>query len=141
MEDVLEVYKRPSDPLRPLVCMDEQPKQLIGQIRDPLPGLPGQPMRQDYEYVRNGTASIFLFLAPLRNWRRVEARERRTSQDWALEIQTLVDVDFPDAERIVLVMDNLSTHSVAALYATFPPQEARRLAEKLEIHHTPLHGS
>jgi len=141
MEDVLEVYKRPIDPLRPVVCMDEQPKQIIGECRHPLPMKPGQPARHDYEYVRLGTAEIFLFFSPTTCWRRVEVRERRTSQDWAHEIKTLVDVDFPEAERIVLVMDNLNTHSLASLYATFPPDEARRLVEKLEIHYTPKHGS
>lgn len=141
MEDVLEVYKRPIDPLFPVVCMDEQPKQIIGECRHPLPMLPGQPARHDYEYVRLGTAEVFLFFSPTTCWRRVEVRERRTSQDWAHEVRTLIDVDFPEAERIVLVMDNLNTHGIASLYATFPPEEARRLAKKLEIHHTPKHGS
>jgi hypothetical protein len=141
MEDVLEVYKRPLDPLQPVVCMDEQPKQLIGEIRDPLPLHPGQPRCHDYEYVRNGTANVFMFFAPLMCWRRAVVRKRRTCLDWAQEIRTLVDVDFPWAERIVLVMDNLNTHDTSSLYAAFPPVEARRLAEKLEIHHTPKHGS
>lgn len=141
MEDVLDVYKRHIDPLRPVVCMDEQPKQLIGECRNPRPVCPGHSARHDYEYVRLGTAAIFMFFSPTTCWRRVEVRKTRTRQDWAHEIRTLVDVDFPHAERIVLVMDNLNTHGIASLYATFPPDEARRLAEKLEIHHTPKHGS
>lgn len=141
MEDVLEVYKRPLDPRFPVVCMDEQPKQILGECRLPLPVKPGQPARHDYEYVRLGTAEIFLFFSPTICWRRVEVRETRTRLDWAQEIKTLVDVDFPEAERIVLVMDNLNTHDIASLYAAFPPEEARRLVEKLEIHHTPKHGS
>lgn len=141
MEDVLEVYKRPLDPRFPVVCMDEQPKQIIGECRQPLPVLPGQPARHDYEYVRLGTAEIFLFFSPTTCWRRVEVRETRTRLDWAQEIKILVDVDFPSAERIVLVMDNLNTHDIASLYFAFPPEEARRLAAKLEIHHTPKHGS
>ena len=141
MEDVLEVYKRPFDPLQPVVCMDEMPKQLIGESRAPLPARPGQPRRYDYEYVRNGTACVFMFFAPLSCWRRSSVRETRTRLDWAEEIRTLVDVDFPMAEKIILVMDNLNTHATASLYVAFPPAEARRLAEKLEIHYTPKHGS
>ena len=141
MEDVLEVYKRPFKQECPVVCMDEMPKQLIGEIRPPLPIKPGKPKRYDYEYKRNGTASIFMFFSPLHGWRRVSVCDRRTRQDWAQEVQTLVDVDFPEAEKIILVMDNLNTHDTASLYATFPAAEARRLASKLEIHHTPKHGS
>ena len=141
MEDVLEVYERPPDPHRPLVCMDEMPKQLIGEIRPPRPVKPGRPKRQDYEYIRNGTAAVFMFFSPTHNWRQVSVRERRTRQNWAHEIKKLIDQDFPDAEKIVLVMDNLNTHNIASLYATFPAEEALRLASKLEIHHTPQHGS
>ncbi len=141
MEDVLEVYTRPIDPRFPVVCMDEQPKQIIGECRQPLPVKPGQVARHDYEYVRLGTAEIFLFFSPTTCWRRVEVRETRTRRDWAQEVKTLVDIDFPEAERIVLVMDNLNTHGIASLYSAFPPEEARRLADKLEIHHTPKHGS
>ena len=141
MEEVLDVYKRPMDPARPVVCMDEMPKQLIGEIRPPLPMRPGRPKRQDHEYVRKGTTSVFMFFSPTHNWRQVRVRERRTRQDWAQEIRTLVDHDFPTAEKIVLVMDNLNTHSITSLYATFPAKEAHRLASKLEIHYTPKHGS
>jgi hypothetical protein len=117
------------------------PKQLIGEMRQPIAMKPGQPQRYDYEYVRNGTASVFMFFSPLHCWRRTSVRERRTRTDWAHEIKALVDKDFPDAEKIILVMDNLNTHNIASLYATFPPEEARRIAEKLEIHYTPKHGS
>jgi hypothetical protein len=141
MEDVLEVYKRPHDPKRPVVCMDEQPTQLIKETRIPLPVKPGEPERFDYEYERNGTAVNFMFTAPLENWRRVSVRERKTKVDWAEEIRQLVDVDFPDAEKIVLVQDNLNTHTPGALYEAFPPEEARRILERLEIHYTPKHGS
>lgn len=141
MEEVLDVYKRPPDPARPVVCMDEMPKQLIGEIRPPQPVQPGRPKRRDYEYVRHGTASVFMFFSPTQHWRSVRVRHRHTGQDWAHEIKRLVDQDFPDAERIVLVMDNLSTHRLSSLYATFPAVEAHRLASKLEIHHTPKHGS
>lgn len=141
MEGVLDVYKRPLDPKRPVVCMDEMPRQLIGEIRQPLPMKPGQPQRHDYEYVRNGTASVFMFTSPLHSWRRVSVRDRRTRQDWAQEIKALVDQDFPDADRIVLVMDNLNTHDLTSLYATFDAATAHRLASKLEFHYTPKHGS
>ena len=141
MEDVLEVYKRPRDPKRPLVCMDEQPTQLIKEVRPPLPVEPGKLAKEDGEYERNGTAANFMFTAPLEDWRRVSVRERRTKVDWAEEIRELVDRDFPDAEKIVLVMDNLNTHTPGALYEAFPPEEARRILERLEIHYTPKHGS
>ncbi len=141
MEDVLDVYKRPYDPSMPLVCMDEQPVQLIRETRVPVPVAPGHPARFDSEYERNGTAAIFLFTEPLGSWRRVEARERRTKKDWAQEVKTLLEVDYPDAEKVVLVMDNLNTHSVGSLYEAFEPEEARRLTRRLEIHHTPKHGS
>ena len=141
MEDVLEVYKRPRDPLRPVVCMDEQPTQLIRETRIPLPVKPGEPAKYDYEYERGGTAVNFMFTAPLEDWRRVSVRERKTKKDWAEEIRELVDVDFPEAETIVLVMDNLNTHTPGALYEAFAPEEARRILERLEIHYTPKHGS
>lgn len=141
MEDVLDVYKRPYDPVRPVVCMDEMPRQLIGEIRTPIPRKPGQAQRIDYEYIRNGTANAFMFFSPLHSWRRVSIRDRRTALDWAEEVRILVDEDFPDAEKIVLVMDNLNTHKIASLYKAFKPEEAHRLASKLEIHYTPKHGS
>jgi hypothetical protein len=141
MEDVLEVYTRPADPKRPLVTMDELPVQLIGETRTPLPARPGAPARYDYEYVRNGVAEVFLFYEPLAGERWAEVTERRTRIDWAHAIQNLVDVRHPDAEVITLVMDQLNTHSPASLYEAFPPAEAKRIARKLEIHHTPKHGS
>ncbi len=141
MEDVLNVYTRPEDPARPLVCMDEVPVQLIGETRVPIPARPGHPARVDYEYQRNGVASVFVFSEPLTGQRWIDVTARRTKIDWAHQIKDLVDVRHPDAERIVLVMDNLNTHSPASLYEAFPPAEARRLADKLEIHHTPKHGS
>ncbi len=141
MEDVLEVYHLPHDPRYPLVCMDEQSVQLVREKRVPLPGKPGVPMCYDHHYERNGTANIFMFSAPLEAWRRVEITESRTAVDWADQIRQLVDLDFPDADRIRLVMDNLNTHEIASLYKAFPPQEAQRLAKKLDIHYTPKHGS
>ena len=141
MEDVLEVYQRPRDPQRPMVCLDEQSKQLIKETRTPIPAAPGQPERIDYEYERNGTANLFMLFAPLEGWRHVRVTERRTKLDFAQVIRELVDVHFPQAERIVLVMDNLNTHKPASLYEAFPPDEARRLIRKLEIHYTPKHGS
>lgn len=141
MEDVLEVYQRPRDPQRPLVCLDEQSKQLIRETRAPIPAAPGRPERIDYEYERNGTANLFMLFAPLEGWRHVEVTERRTKTDFAEVIRQLVDDHFPQADKIVLVMDNLNTHKPASLYEAFPPAEARRLIEKLEIHYTPKHGS
>ena len=141
MEDVLEVYSRPYDPKRPQICMDEAGKQLVGETRRPLPLQPGKPLRYDYEYERNGTCNLFVFCQPLTGWRHVSVTERKTKQDWAHAVRDLIDVRFPEAEKIVLVMDNLNTHSPASLYETFPPEEARRIAEKLEIHPTPKHGS
>ena len=140
MENVLEVYKRPRDPERPVVCMDEKPKQRIKETRVPVPCAKGRPERVDYEYERHGTASVFVFVDPLRGWRRVEATERRTRLDWARQVRRLVDHDYPRARKITLVMDNLNTHSLASLYEAFEPAEARRLAEKLEIVYTPKHG-
>ena len=141
MEDVLEVYQRPRDPQHPLVCLDEQSKQLIKETRTPIAAAPGRVERGDYEYERNGTANLFMLFAPLEGWRHVHVTERRTKRDFAEVVRALVDVHFPAAEKIVLVMDNLNTHKVASLYEAFPPAEARRLVEKLEIHYTPKHGS
>lgn len=141
MEDVLDVYHRPYDPARPLVCLDEASKQLVGETRAPLPPEPGQPGRFDYEYVRNGTANLFIISEPLLGWRHVEVTERRTAKDCAEVLRWLAEELHPDAEKIVLVMDNLNTHKTASLYEAFPPEQARRIAERLEIHHTPKHGS
>jgi hypothetical protein len=141
MEDVLEVYTRPYDPKRPQVCLDERPVQLLADCRPPLPARPGTPARQDYEYERRGTANLFLWYEPLAGVRHVVPTQRRTMVDWAHVIKDLVDVHYPEAERIVLVQDNLNTHSPASLYQAFPPAEARRLATKLELHYTPTHGS
>lgn len=141
MENVLETYKRPHDPKHPVVCMDEKPKQLVKETRAPIACCKGQPQRFDFEYERNGTANVFVFVEPLKGWRRVEATARRTKVDWARQIQKLVKVDYPEAQRITLVLDNLNTHSLSSLYEAFDPAEARRLIEKLEIVHTPRHGS
>ncbi len=141
MEDVLGVYTRPYDPRFPQVCMDETSKQLLRDTRAPLPMQPGQVERVDYEYERGGVLNLFLICEPLAGRRWVTVTERRTKLDWAHLIKELVDVRYPEAERIVLVMDNLNTHSPGSLYEAFPPAEAKRLAEKLEIHHTPKHGS
>ena len=141
MEDVLEVYHRPFDPKRPLVALDEASKQLVGEVVQPLPAEPGQPERFDYEYVRNGTANLFMVSEPLLGWRAVKLTERRTAVDFAGVIRWLVEEVHEEAEKVVLVMDNLNTHKVASLYEAFPPERARRIAEKLEIHHTPKHGS
>ena len=141
MEDVLEVYARPIDPERPLVCLDECSKQLVRETRTPLPAKPGQTERYDAEYERNGVASIFCAVAPHLGWRHVEERARRTRIDYAEVLRTLADDYFPQAERIVLVQDNLNTHSPASLYEAFPPAEARRLLNRFEFHFTPKHGS
>ena len=141
LADVLDVYARPYDPKRPQVCFDEGGKQLIGDVRPPLPVRPGQPWRQDYEYERNGTANLFMVFEPLAGTRRVEVTERRTNQDFARVVRRLVDEWYPEAAKIVLVLDNLSTHTPAALDEAFEPAEARRLAEKVEWHYTPKHGS
>jgi hypothetical protein len=140
MEDVLEVYHRPLDPLRPLVCLDEKPVTLHSEKRTPLPLAPGQPERQDCEYKREGTANLFMVFEPLTGRRQVKVTERRTAQDFAQVIRELVD-RHQEAEWIVLVLDNLNTHKLGSLYETFPPEEARRLAAKLRIHYTPKHGS
>ena len=141
MEDVLDIYERPYDALHPVVCMDEKPYQLLGEARKSLPMRPGSNRKVDSEYVRNGTCSIFAFTQPLKGVRHVHVREHRTATDWAEEIKTMVDVWYPDAERITLVMDNLNTHAPASLYKRFPAPEARRILKKLEIHYTPKHGS
>jgi len=141
MEDVLDVYERPYDPRRPQVCLDETSKQLVGEVRAPLPAAPGEPAREDYEYVRNGVANLFLASEPLRGWRHVYITDQRTGQDCAQVLKDLVDVRYPDAERIVLVTDNLNTHTTAVLYAAFAPEEAQRIARKIEWHYTPKHGS
>ena len=141
MEDVLDVYCLEYDPRWPQVCMDEQSRQLIKETRTPLAAAPGKPQREDYEYERNGTANLFMFVEPLTGWRQVTVTERRTAVEWAHQIRDLVDVHYPQAERIRLVMDNLNTPKVASLYEAFAPAEARRIAQHLEIHHTPKHGS
>ncbi len=141
MEDVLGAYARPYDPARPVVCLDETSRQLLAEARPPLPALPGRHARHDPEYVRGGVANLFLVTEPLRGWRAVLVSEQRTRLDFARCVRELVDVHYPTAERIVLVLDQLNTHSPASLYAAFPPAEARRLAAKLELHHTPKHGS
>jgi hypothetical protein len=141
MEDVLAVYCRPYDPMRPVVCMDEKPYQLLGHARDPIPGRPGRDRLEDSEYVRAGTCSIFCWVEPLRGWRRVDAQPRRTKVDWARQVKRMLTVDYRDAGTVVLVMDNLNTHGIASLYEAFDPQTAFGLAQRLEIHHTPKHGS
>jgi len=141
MEDVLDIYHRPYDAARPVICMDEQPTQMIQETRIPIPARPGQPARVDYEYERKGVVANFLFTETLGGWRKVNVRERRTAIDWALEIKDLLDNDYPAVEKVVLVCDNLNTHRIASLYEAFVPQEARRLVQRLEIHYTPKHGS
>jgi transposase len=141
MEDVLAVYTRPYDPRYPQVCLDEMAKQLLRDTRAPQPPAPSRPARVDYEYERGGVLNLFLLCEPLTGQRWVSVTERRTKADWAQQIKDLVDVRYPDAERIVLVMDNLNTHTPGALYEVFSPAEAKRLADKLEIHFTPKHGS
>jgi hypothetical protein len=141
MEDVLDVYQRPFDSNLPLICMDEKPIQLLDDVYPPLPATPTQAVRYDYEYKRNGTASVFMFTEPLRGWRKVNIRKQRTKIDWATEIRELLEIDYPDAEKVVLVCDNLNTHTIGALYAAFKPEEAFRLLKRLEIHYTPKHGS
>jgi DDE superfamily endonuclease len=141
MEDVLAVYARPYDPARPVVCMDEKPFQFLGHVREPLPTRPGHDACEDSEYVRCGTCSIFVWAEPLRGWRRVHALPQRTKIDWAEQVKELLTVDYPHAETVVLVMDNLNTHGIASLYEAFTPDEAFTLAQRLEIHHTPKHGS
>jgi hypothetical protein len=141
MEDVLDVYQRPAHPLHPVVCLDETSRQVLAEVRDPLPVGSGHPARHDPEYARAGVVNLFLVTEPLRGWRQVRVSAQRTRIDFAHCIQDLVDIHYAAAERIVLVMDQLNTHSPASLYAAFPPAEAKRLADKLEIHYTPKHGS
>lgn len=141
MEDVLDVYELPYNPKRPVVCMDEKPYQLLGDARETLPMRPGDDEKIDSEYIRNGTCSIFAFIEPLGGKHHVSVREHRKAIDWAMEIKYLSDVMFPDAEKIILVMDNLNTHKPSSLYKTFTPSEARRIIKRLEIHYTPKHGS
>ena len=141
MEDILDIYEMPYDPVVPVVCMDEKPYQLLGEVREPLPMRPGDTQKVDSEYIRNGTCSIFVFVEPLGGTRHVSVRERRTAIDWAEEIKYLVDVSYPDCPKIILVMDNLNTHTITSLYKTYPALEARRIARRLEIHFTPKHGS
>lgn len=141
MEDILELYRLPYDPLNPLVCMDEQPSQLIKEKRPPLPPRQGKPLRVDYEYERNGMANLFMFTEPLSGYRYISVREHRTAVDWAQEIRCLMEIHYPAAERVRLVCDNLNTHKLGSLYQAFPPNEARQMAKRLEIHYTPKHGS
>ena len=141
MEDVLAVYARPYNQQKPVICMDEKPYQFLGHTREPLPMRPGSTEKIDSEYERNGTCSIFIFTEPLAGWREAEALPRRTKIDWARQIKWLLDEQYPEAEKVVLVMDNLNTHTISSLYEAFPPEEAFRLAQRLEIHFTPKHGS
>jgi DDE superfamily endonuclease len=141
MEDVLEVYQRPHDPTRPVVCLDETSKQLISETRVPIPAKPGRPARNDCEYARNGTANLFMMFAPLEGWRQVKVTDRHAALDYAAVLKDLSDTHFPQASKIVLVQDNLSTHKPASLYEAFPAAEARRLVERFEWHYTPKHGS
>jgi transposase len=141
MEALLDLYAEPYDPRRPVVCFDERPSQLVQETRQPLPAQPGRPQRFDYEYQRNGTANLFIVFQPLAGWRHVAVSQRRTKLDFAGQMQSLVDEHFPQAERIRVVLDNLNTHTPAALYEAFAPAEARRILRKLEFHYTPKHGS
>jgi hypothetical protein len=141
MEDVLDVYHRPYDPARPVVALDEASKQLVGEAVQPVPPEPGRPERFDYEYVRNGTANLFMLSEPLAGWRHVMVTERRTAKDFAEVVRWLAEDIYPEAEKVVLVMDNLNTHKLASLYEAFEPEQARRIAERIEVHHTPKHGS
>jgi hypothetical protein len=141
MEDVLDVYQRPHDPERPMVCLDETSKQLIAETRVPIAAKPGRAARYDYEYQRNGTANLFMMFAPLEGWRHVKVTDRHTALDYAQVLKELSDTHFPNASKIVLVQDNLNTHKPASLYEAFPPAQARRLVERFEWHYTPKHGS
>jgi len=141
MEDVLAVYERPYNPENPVVLMDEKPYQLLDDFREALPIKPGSTEKTDYEYVRKGTCSIFLFTEPLAAWRYAKALPRRTREDWASQIKWLLDEQYHYTKKITLVMDNLNTHGISSLYQAFPPEEAFRLAQRLEIHYTPKHGS
>jgi hypothetical protein len=141
MEDVLDIYSRPYNPKFPVVCMDESSMQLIGEVHEPIPAAPGHPVLVDDEYVRNGVANIFIEVEPLGGRRQVKITEKRTRIDWAHFTKEMLEERYPDAERVILVMDNLNTHNMASLYSAFPPGKAKRLADRLEIHHTPKHGS
>ncbi len=141
MEDILDVYHRPYDPDYPLICMDESCFQMVGEVREPIPMRPGHPVRIDDEYVRKGIAEIFLAVAPLSGWRLTQVTKRRARVDWAYFMREISDKCFPNAKKIVLVMDNLNTHNISSFYKAFPPAEARRLAQRFEIHYTPKHGS
>ena len=141
MEDVLDLYAEEADPKRPVVCFDESPTQLIGEVRDPIPAEPGQPERYDCEYRRNGTANLFVFLDAHKSWRHVKVTDQRTAQDFAVCMRDLADIHYPDADRIRVVMDNLSTHTAGALYQAFPAPEAHRILQRLEFHYTPKHAS
>jgi hypothetical protein len=141
MEDVLEVYARPYNPKKPVVCMDEKPYQKLNNVRDPFPVRPGSIEKIDSEYKREGTCSIFIYTEPLSGWRHAEALEHRTKKDWANMTKWVLDEQYPDAEKVVLVSDNLNTHTISSLYEAFPPEEAFRLAQRLELHFTPKHGS
>lgn len=141
MEDVLETYCLPYNEKRPLICMDEQPLQFIKETRTPIEAKPGFPMRFDYEYERNGIGSAFMFTEPLQGWRKVSIRERRTAKDWAEEVSLLLEERYKDAEKVILVMDNLNTHCLGSFYYAFSPEKARALGKRLEIHYTPIHGS
>ncbi len=141
MEDVLEVYSRPFDPDIPVVCMDEKPCQLLDEARKPIPAKPKSIRKEDNEYIRKGTCSIFLFTEPLGGWRRCDVSERRTKQDWAEQVRILLEEDYPDSEKVILVMDNLNTHNTSSLYERFPAAQAFCLSQRLEIHYTPKHGS
>jgi len=141
MEDVLEIYKLPYDANRPLICMDEMPKQLLADKQEPLPCLPGTPAREDYEYKRNGVADLFMVFEPLAGKRFVEVTEKRRKIEWATVMKQVSDVWYPQAEKILVVLDNLNTHTPSAFYETFEPEEARRLVERFEFHFTPKHGS
>ena len=141
MEYVLDVYELPYDKKHPVVCMDEKPYQLLGEARDPLPMLSGSDRKVDSEYIRAGTCSIFVFTEPLGGTRHISVHERRTALDWAYEIKYLSDTLYPDAEKIILVMDTLHTHKPSSLYKAFPASEARRIVKRLEIHYTPKHGN
>ena len=137
----MEVYSRPYNPAKPVVCMDEKPFQLLDEAREPLPMKPGSVEKADNEYIREGTCSIFIFTEPLAGWRYAQAFERRTKKDWARRVKWVLDNQYPDVEKVVFVMDNLNTHVISSLYETFPPEEAFRLAQRMEIHYTPKHGS
>ncbi len=141
MEDVLDLYEEPYDPKRPKVCFDETSKQLVEETRLPLPSMPRYPLRYDYEYQRNGTRNLFMFFEPLRGYRHVEVTNQRTAVDFAQQMKWLVDDAYPEAEVVCVVLDNLNTHKIASLYKAFEPKEARRIARRLEFHHTPKHGS